>query len=588
MKLFKKTMACILSLVTLFTVLPFSLGANAEETDDCWIAYQRENVTYSKDGDNKYGRNDSLRIDVAEIDYFGLERTFSRAEKGVAYRVSAMVKTDIEQSASGYYGVYLSGDCYWRSTYNTCFSSIKDTKGEWKEIGCELLYDPDTGCGEDNGIFTVYLGVSGIKGTVWVSDFKIEKKEMTAGNEWNFLVLNFEDIDVTVDYADWSGGDIFKYKYTDKCLDIEGLNTMQKGLPALLEEMSGGMMSVRSFDIVNVPQTLRTVSDCVYIYDNAGEYEVMYSYWFDEDYLKELCVQYSAWKYDSVFLTWPGGELAMRTGWAGYYGGTAVYVDNMYARDLYNEKTYCVDVDLDSYLNVREGPGTNYGIISRLYYGSEVTVEKISNGWGYIDFYGVKGWVFMQYLKKKTDTWAKDFLVGIHIHEFLHQLEFSMFPGRHEFDIASLHSSEEYGYSPYGWYPDDMFMSWYRAFMQNTLPDGRGLPPQVYNTYHGGYVTVFQGEADVVVLEYVWIDYLGDVNFDGTVDAADAAVILEIYAQVSSGGIDGIEEWMYYCADVNFDGIIDASDASAVLEYYTYIQTGGSTSAREFFMSFVK
>lgn len=52
---------------------------------------------------------------------------------------------------------------------------------------------------------------------------------------------------------------------------------------------------------------------------------------------------------------------------------------------------------VDSFLNVREGPGKEYKSIWKLYNDDKVTIYEQKNGWGRIDDYG---WVCMDYLKE--------------------------------------------------------------------------------------------------------------------------------------------------------------------------------------------
>lgn len=54
-------------------------------------------------------------------------------------------------------------------------------------------------------------------------------------------------------------------------------------------------------------------------------------------------------------------------------------------------------VCVNSFLNVREGPGTGYKAIWKLYNNDEVSIYELNNGWGRIDAYG---WVSMDYLKE--------------------------------------------------------------------------------------------------------------------------------------------------------------------------------------------
>lgn len=55
------------------------------------------------------------------------------------------------------------------------------------------------------------------------------------------------------------------------------------------------------------------------------------------------------------------------------------------------------EVCVNSFLNVRSGPGTSYKSIWKLYNGDKVKIYEIQNGFGRIDDYG---WVCMDYLKE--------------------------------------------------------------------------------------------------------------------------------------------------------------------------------------------
>lgn len=57
------------------------------------------------------------------------------------------------------------------------------------------------------------------------------------------------------------------------------------------------------------------------------------------------------------------------------------------------------------YLNVRNNPGTSYGIIGKLYQGNEVTILKSSNGWHNINYNGNSGaWISGNYVQTNTSS----------------------------------------------------------------------------------------------------------------------------------------------------------------------------------------
>ena len=68
---------------------------------------------------------------------------------------------------------------------------------------------------------------------------------------------------------------------------------------------------------------------------------------------------------------------------------------------------------------------------------------------------------------------------------------------------------------------------------------------------------------------------LGDVDFDGSVDASDASYVLEYYSssQVSSEITEAIRIDMIDIADMNGDSVVDAVDASLILKAYAESST---------------
>lgn len=65
-----------------------------------------------------------------------------------------------------------------------------------------------------------------------------------------------------------------------------------------------------------------------------------------------------------------------------------------------------------------------------------------------------------------------------------------------------------------------------------------------------------------------------DVNFDGSADAADAALILQYAAEAGSGSSEMFTDEQKRRADANRDGRIDASDAVLVLAYVSECGAG--------------
>ena len=74
---------------------------------------------------------------------------------------------------------------------------------------------------------------------------------------------------------------------------------------------------------------------------------------------------------------------------------------------------------------------------------------------------------------------------------------------------------------------------------------------------------------------------LGDVTFDGVVNAVDATFVLSEYTKISTGETSRITYAERKAADVNSDNRVNASDASLMLAYYAYVSTGGTHTLEE-------
>ena len=63
---------------------------------------------------------------------------------------------------------------------------------------------------------------------------------------------------------------------------------------------------------------------------------------------------------------------------------------------------YIVRITAQSGLNVRSGPGTNYGVVMTLAYGGAYTIVEERSGWGLLKAYSQKknGWISLKYTKR--------------------------------------------------------------------------------------------------------------------------------------------------------------------------------------------
>lgn len=64
-----------------------------------------------------------------------------------------------------------------------------------------------------------------------------------------------------------------------------------------------------------------------------------------------------------------------------------------------------------------------------------------------------------------------------------------------------------------------------------------------------------------------------DVNFDGSVDAKDASMVLTEYATISANRENTFTATQKWLADTDYDGIVTAKDATNILTRYAYNST---------------
>ena len=97
-----------------------------------------------------------------------------------------------------------------------------------------------------------------------------------------------------------------------------------------------------------------------------------------------------------------------------------------------------------------------------------------------------------------------------------------------------------------------------------------------------GYAATNTIDTDIGSLYSESKDNTGDIDVNGSIDAADASRILVEYSAISTGKTSTLTEAEQKRADVDKSGSIDSVDASYVLIYYAYVSTGGTASITEF------
>lgn len=111
-----------------------------------------------------------------------------------------------------------------------------------------------------------------------------------------------------------------------------------------------------------------------------------------------------------------GQMYRIRKSWADAASQIGAYTNLEYAKAACNDGyavfdstgnqvwpvNYIVRITAQSGLNVRSGPGTNYGVVMTLAYGGGYTIVEEQNGWGLLKAYSQKknGWISLKYTKR--------------------------------------------------------------------------------------------------------------------------------------------------------------------------------------------
>ena len=101
-----------------------------------------------------------------------------------------------------------------------------------------------------------------------------------------------------------------------------------------------------------------------------------------------------------------------------------------------------------------------------------------------------------------------------------------------------------------------------------------GKPVKLATSVDNGSVTVGKVVTTTTTTKPAEPKYiLGDVDGNGAINAVDASIVLQYYANTSIKKDGGLTKEQVTAADVNKDGKADAVDASIILSYYAYCGT---------------
>lgn len=110
---------------------------------------------------------------------------------------------------------------------------------------------------------------------------------------------------------------------------------------------------------------------------------------------------------------------------------------------------------------------------------------------------------------------------------------------------------------------------------------------EAFKNSESTFISILPPGSDRAIVKYKIKKFegLGDVNEDSIVNSSDASNILEIYADISTGGNPQLDENKLLACDVNRDSIINSSDASLILDYYAKVSTSSEEISWDEFFS---
>ena len=226
-----------------------------------------------------------------------------------------------------------------------------------------------------------------------------------------------------------------------------------------------------------------------------------------------------------------------------------------------------VTKNIDTYLNVRSGHGSEFSIVGQLYPYSEFTVTKADGHWAHVEYEGVSGYCSMEYIQRKENPESAMTISG----ETVPNGEITQ---GEAFEIKGIITSnlpiirftggiyKADGASPvyvHETAPNSLKYDLSGEFDNNMLFNKLEPGTYVYKVEaedSSGKVYYFIGKSFMVTQKSLSVPNApGDLNGDGNITIADG-VILQKYIL----GIEPLSAEQLKYADLTGDGITDAFD----------------------------
>ena len=163
-----------------------------------------EGVKFSRDSKVKYSKTSSYKIENLEFNDSTMYKEVE-VERDTPYRITCMVKTEniVNEDANAIGGATIG--LLETVQYSKPITGTKD----WQKV--EYIFNSKN---MDKVQISFRLGgnETNSKGTVWFSDFKLEKGTKNTNSEWNMVCFLLNEIDVNIDGKQYN----LKLNTTDK------------------------------------------------------------------------------------------------------------------------------------------------------------------------------------------------------------------------------------------------------------------------------------------------------------------------------------------------------------------------------------
>ncbi|NLC87667.1 MAG: hypothetical protein GX682_02680 [Clostridiaceae bacterium] len=274
----------IISIIFIIVLLIFSYQIYNKRNFNSYIKaeYNPGISKFERDSQVKYNNYNSYKIE--SIDYNDA-MFFKKIEvkPNTSYKVKCKIKTENVETKNE------NIDAGAHICIGNSFEKSDNVVGttDWKEV---VFYFNSKNRKELNVGFRLGGAEGDAKGKAWFSDFSIESAAVNTSNNWNFLCLLFNNVDVNIN------GQNVKLQLTQ--IDKDDMTTCMRRFQTSMKEMTNGKMNIE-YDIAEITTPISSFS-----YDEENGYYV--SGYNIKDVLDTYVKQ---GKYDHVFVAFRTGDI---------------------------------------------------------------------------------------------------------------------------------------------------------------------------------------------------------------------------------------------------------------------------------------